>query len=233
MEFILQQTDIFDEEIGRKFNEVIINNRDVFNSESDFRITVSFHVNLLTDIRFQQFNIGDSGKRSGDTKEDKINDVLRFQLEKIKQSAVENGIEVSSFTIQGDLLEEENLIKIEIIEDTSRSIASGKSKKENRGKVTSIIRSLPAVRKNISVVAEKRLNEIYGEIRGIIRDKSLLSEILEIEETEDENILFKAFVEQFGGCWISSDDMKRFKEKCISVIEKRIEQENSEKANKQ
>lgn len=227
----MQETDIFDEDIGRKFNEVLINNKDVFKSESDFRITVSFHVNLLTDIRFQQFNIGDSGKRSGGTNKDKIYDVLSFQLEKLKQSAVENGIEVSSFTIQGDFLEAENLIKIEIIEDTSHSVASGRGKKVKRMKVTSIVPSLPYTRETVSELAGKRLNEIYGEIRGIIRDKSLLSEILEIEETEDENTLFNAFIEQYGDYWLSGDLAKRFKEKSILVIEKRIEKENSEKAN--
>lgn len=229
MEFFLQKTDIFDEDISRKFNEVIINNNDIFKSGSDYEITVSFHVDLLTDIRFQDFNIGDSGKRRGGTNKDKIYDVLRFQLRKLEQSAVENGIEVSSFTIQGDLLEEEKLIKIEIIEDTSRSIASGKGKQEKRMKVTSIIPSLPNTRETVSDLAGKTLNETYGKIGSIIRDKSLLSEILEIEETDDENILFKAFVKQYGEYWLSGDLAKKFKEKSIPVIEKRIEKQNSEK----
>ncbi|MED1951006.1 hypothetical protein [Brevibacillus centrosporus] len=148
MEFILQETDIFDEDIGRKFNEVIINNKDVFKSECDFKITVSFHVNLLTDERFQQFNIGDSGKRRGrtNTNKDKMYDVLSFQLDKVEQAAIENGIKVYSFKIQGDLLEAENLIKIEIVEDTSDSITSGRRK----GKISEIIPNLRYTRELVT-----------------------------------------------------------------------------------
>ncbi|MED1955085.1 hypothetical protein, partial [Brevibacillus centrosporus] len=81
-------------------------------------------------------------------------------------------------------------------------------------------------------LAGRRLNEVYVKFRGIIRDKSLLSEILEIEETDDENILFKAFLKQYGDYWLSGDLVKRFKEKSIAVIEKRIEKQNREESNK-
>ncbi|WP_164684715.1 hypothetical protein [Brevibacillus reuszeri] len=85
-------------------------------------------------------------EREEGANKDKIYDELSFQLEKLKQTAVENGIEISSFTIQGDLLEAENLIKIEIIEDTSHIIASGRGKKNKRMKSSSIIPSLSYTR---------------------------------------------------------------------------------------
>ncbi|WP_103105353.1 hypothetical protein [Brevibacillus reuszeri] len=41
-------------------------------------------------------------------------------------------------------------------------------------------------------------------------NKNLLSEILDIEETDYEDILYQAFVEQYGDYWLSGDLVKRF-----------------------
>lgn len=52
MEYILQETDIFDEDIATKFSDVIKTNQNKFIKGKSYNLTVSFHVNLLNDSRF-------------------------------------------------------------------------------------------------------------------------------------------------------------------------------------
>lgn len=147
MEWVLDNTDIFDVEIDAKFNQLIQANKDNFIGGNVYTFTVSFDVNLLNDVRFEEFNIPVPERTSIDTKKDKINNVLSFQLDKLIQVLIENDIEVRSTKIQGDVIEAENIIKIEINEDTSEPNLTSKGKKSKRGinkyKISSIIPNLP------------------------------------------------------------------------------------------
>ena len=229
MEYILQNTDIFDEKIGAKFNNVI--EEDSFANENVYELTVSFHVNLLDDSRFEEFNIPPSIKNKG-TKKDKIYDVMSFQLNQLKQILIENGIEVYKTTIQGDYLEAENMIKIDISEDTSEPYytGKGKSKKKMKINVCSIVPSKPYTQETITKLATKRISEIFCDYMNVIKDKKLISEILRIEETDDIQIIFKAFVEQYGDLSFTTNEKEKelrnqLFERSKFVIGKYIDQE--------
>lgn len=128
-------------------------------------------------------------------------------------------------TIQGDNLEKENIIKIEIVEEKLESNSMGKGKNKKRGKIKSIVPSLPYTRENITKIASKRISEIFYDLMDYIRNKKIMSEILEIEETEDEEILFQAFAKQYGELWFTVDKKERelldqLKEKTLFVLKK-------------
>lgn len=135
MDYILQNTDVFDEELGAKADAAINKDEDSFVQEQPYKLTVSFHVNLLSDPRFEDFYVPVPSKTNKGTREDKIADVLSFQLEKVIEVLQEYGIDVYSTTIQGEFLEVENVIKIEIIEDTSEPHYIGRGKNKERMKI--------------------------------------------------------------------------------------------------
>lgn len=155
---------------------------------------------------------------------------MSFQLKKLEKVLEENDIEAYSTTIQGDNLESENIIKIEIVEDTSEPNYTGRGKNKKRMKVSSIIPSLPYTQENISTLAGERQSELYFRLKSIIKDKRLMSEILEIETTEDDYKLFQAFVERYGELWLTTSEREKelldqLKDRCLFVIKKYMNKE--------
>ncbi|KYG28209.1 hypothetical protein [Alkalihalobacillus trypoxylicola] len=210
MEFILNKTTIFDENIDEKFSEVLKSSRDSLSAGNVYKFTVSFHVNLLNDPRFEEFILPVSRKRSNDTRKDKIYDVMSFQLKKLEKVLEEIDIEVYSTTIQGDQLAEENIVKIDIDKDlTSNQNTLGKGKNTKRGKVSSVIPSLPFTQQNITNIASERISKLFNELMNIIKNKKIMSDILEIDETEDEKKLFKAFAKRYGGLWLTTSEKEK------------------------
>lgn len=237
MEFILNKTTIFDENIDEKFSEVLRSSRDSFAAGNVYKFMVSFHVNLLNDPRFEEFilPVPVSRKRSNDTRKDKIYDVMSFQLKKLEKVLEENDIEVYSTTIQGDQLAEENILKIDIDEDlTSNQNNLGKGKNTKRGKVSSVIPSVPFTQQNITNIASERISKLFNELMNIIKNKKIMSDILEIDETEDEKKLFKAFAKRYGGLWLTTSEKEKelldqLRNRCEYVLKQYTEEKDKDK----
>lgn len=225
MEYILNHTDIFDEELDQKFEEILNNDKDAFENGKAYVFKVSFHVNHLSSSKFQEFILPVSSKTSKGTAKDKIYDVMSYQLKRMEEVLKQNEIESYSTTIQGDNLEKENIIRIEIYEDTSELAYTGRGKSKGRAKVSSIVPSLPYTQDNVARLASERLNKIYWDLMNIIRSKKIMSEILEINETEDDKELVRAFVKQYSELWLTTKEkekalLDRLRERCISVVSK-------------
>lgn len=230
MEYILENTNIFSEDIDTKFNEVIMISKDKFRKEKCYTFKASFHVNLLSDSRFQEFNVPDRRKGSKETEKDKVYDVLSFQLRRLVKILQANDIESYSTTIQGEDLEDENIIKIEINEDTSEPSFVGRGKSKKRYKISSIMPSRPYIEKTTAKLMGERMNELYHYLSKAIPDKRIMSEILEIDETEDDKKLFKAFVEQYGELWFTTDEREKelldlFEKRCLSTIDRYVDED--------
>lgn len=234
MEYILNHTDIFDEELDQKFGETLNNDKGAFEKGKAYIFKVSFHVNHLNSSKFQEFILPIPSKTSKGTAKDKIYDVMSHQLKRMEDVLKQNEIETYSTTIQGDNLEKENIIIIQIYEDTSEPAYSGGGKHKGRPKVSSIVPSLPYTQDNIAKLASERLNKIYWYIMNIISNKKIMSEILDINETEDDKELFKAFVKQYSQLWLTTEEkekalLERLYERCISVVSKYTDgKENTE-----
>lgn len=234
MEYILY-TDIFDEEIGEKFCKAVSSDLDSFIQGSNYKLTVSFHENSLSDIRFDKFHIPVPSKTNKGTREDKIYDVMSFQLNAVEQILSKKGIEISSTAIQGDNLEAENIVKIEVTEDDSKPFFTGKGKKKARIKVSCIMPSRPSVQKKASKMANEKISKMFYEFMDIIRDRKMMAEILEIEEKEDDDILYRAFAKQYGELWLATGERakelrNKLVDKSIAILNKRIA-EKEEKQN--
>lgn len=229
VEYVLHNTDIFDEEIGIKFNAALTADGEEVDKKIIYKLIVNFHVNLLNDSRFESFFVPEPSKTSKGTKKDKIYDVMGTQLKRLEQILNENGLEASSATIQGNHLEVDNIIRIELSEDTSEPQFTGRGKNKKRIKVHSIIPSLPYSQEIGSKLAAERISKIYDDFMNIIRNKKIMSEILGIEETDDDGKIIKAFVEQYGALWFNTKEkekelLNQFKERSFAVLNKYIDQ---------
>jgi len=97
---------------------------------------------LLEDQRFEKFYVPSPNKVSKGTQKDKIYDVMRYQLGRIEKVLKENEIETYSTTIQGDYLDSENIIKIEILEDNYKPEFTSRGKVKPRFKICTVVPSL-------------------------------------------------------------------------------------------
>ena len=104
-------------------------------------------------------------------------------------------------------------------------------------KVSSIIPNLPSMQKRISDIRSKEISKIYDDFMNALGYRYyLMSEILEIEETNNVQILFKSFAKQYGDLWIVTGDnrkelMNRLEERIILVLNNNCEEESEVKVN--
>ncbi|ANY69725.1 hypothetical protein BBD42_26965 [Paenibacillus sp. BIHB 4019] len=225
MEILLEATDIFDLDISRKIEENMILVGDQLEKEPEYQLTVSFHVGLLDDARMDDIDVKISEREKNETKKDRINNLLRFQLTSIDNSLSQHGFNISYMSIRGEFLEAQNIIRVQLEkQETTHNSHDTKRKSKSPMKIRSIMPSLPYIQDVTGKFASKRLNEIYSEIRTAIHDKKILSEALEIDSTEDENILFQAFVKQYHGLWLNTrENEKALFEKLYGKIERALD----------
>ena len=223
MEYILNSTDIFDEKLDELFKQKVISDFNGFIPGKPYKLTVTFDVSLLHDKRFDECVVPEPHKQSKRTRVDNINDLLSYQLGKIENVMKDNTIEVYSTKIQGDELNEARIIKIEIEEDLSTPMFRGKGKNKKRMGVSVIMPSRPYITKIGSDFMGKRLGEIYAKLINLVQDKKLMSRILEIDETEDDQLIISAFIDQYGELWLSQEDRteklwERLRERTLTVF---------------
>ncbi|WP_249898459.1 hypothetical protein [Paenibacillus sp. PK3_47] len=117
-------------------------------------------------------------------------------------------LQIIGASIQGEQLDAPDMIKILVTKQEVDTVPSRK-KKDKPLKVTGIIPSLPFTQDTMSKLAHKRLSEIYNDLMNMIRDKKIMSEILEIEVTEDNNKLFNDFCNQYRELWLCTDEQRK------------------------
>lgn len=213
MIFTIHDTDIFDTEIDIRLKKLLLEKIGEILHDYTYILKVTFPVELLSDSRIKYFNLPSNFENKNRKEEDKIYDVMNYQLEKIEGVLKENNIEVYSTYIQGDEIEART-IRIEIIEEGPKVEIKGKAKNKQRLKVSSIIPSLKSTQENISKVAGERLSKIFLDVmKAVNSNKKIMSYALGINETEDEQKLFNAFTDKYGELWLTT------KEREIELLE--------------
>lgn len=128
MEYILQDTDIFDAIIGDEFDKVLIETIDNYIAGTTYQLILSFDKNLLKTFALPL----KTTKMKNPKREllDKMYDLLSCQLETVEKILEKNGIEIYLSTIQGEVLDNQKYVKIKVIEDASEPIFTNRNKKQ-------------------------------------------------------------------------------------------------------
>ncbi|MEK4451262.1 hypothetical protein [Paenibacillus sp. FSL L8-0506] len=225
MEFILRDNDIFNVNLSEEVKNEIIPFFDSSPLDCTFHLTISFNVNLLNDIRMDLVDVPLKKWEENITRKDKIYNILHFQLDKIDKALCDSGLNISRATIQGEELEAINYIKIQLIEQDSSPNTSKNKKNSKPMKVKSVVPSLSFIQDTVSSYAGERLTNIYIDLMKVIRSKKIMSEILEIDTTDDDRKLFDAFCNQYQDLWFPTKTEKelllnKLREKVESVVKK-------------
>lgn len=131
-EFILEDTDIFDLNIADELEDIILNIKNQLNKDKEYKVTVSFSVENLTDSRLDTIIFETKKHIKNDTDEDKIKNLLSYQLDVIDKKLSELDINYTNIRITGERMDLNNSIKItfeekEIQESNSVSNKNRKS----------------------------------------------------------------------------------------------------------
>lgn len=160
MEYILDYTDIFDKNLDELFNQKLTLEVANFIPGKPYKLTVTFDVNLLHDERFDEC-LTPEPKKKYSTRVDNIYVLLSYQLKKIEHVMKENGIVVYSTKIQGDEINNDRIIRIEIEEDFSEPMFHGRGKNKKRMGFSEIMPSRPYLNEVASKIKAERLGKIY------------------------------------------------------------------------
>lgn len=220
MEYIIK-ADLFNLELADQIYLDMLPIITELKSEDNYALTISFHVDLLNNSRMDHVNVPLKKWEKSETRKDKIYQLLGFQLGKIDDLLCNNGLKIISSTIQGEKLEFNDIIKIQLSLKEQKNIFTEKSKTNKPLKMKSVVPSLSFTQDIISDFASERLSKMYNDLMKVIRSKKLMSEILEIEVTEDEKKLYSAFCEQYGELWLPTDHTKQV---LIDKLRKRVEE---------
>ena len=205
-------------------------NKDKFTKDRNYTQQISFNVELIDDDRINDFYILHCTNKNNKKEESKIHDILSWQLNKICKVLEDYGINSYSNTIQGIESKEKDSIQI-VLKEEEEATETVRRKNKKRMKVNSIMPN----RKNTESRMRQAFNE-YMNIRfirvydALQNNNKLMSYFLEIEPTDDVNILFSAFCKIYGNLLLlTTDEEKRINQLMYKKAEKAIERYISEK----
>ncbi|MEJ9165303.1 hypothetical protein, partial [Paenibacillus graminis] len=104
MEYVLK-ADLFDYELVDKIFEAVLKEINQLEKESHYKIVISFHVDLLNEPRMDLVDVPLEKWKKNESREDKIYNLLGFQLDKIDEAFSLNGLKIIHASIEGDQLE--------------------------------------------------------------------------------------------------------------------------------
>lgn len=229
MEFYLNETDIFDEALDRKVEDVILANKDKVVKDKNYIFEIGFNVELLNDDRFKNFFLLHCNKAIK-KEDDKIHEVLSWQLGRVCAVLERQGINSYFNTIQGIELNERDIIKIVLKEEEDKE--SVKKRKTKRMKINSIIPNRKATQERMNRATNDYMSKRFLELYHILQDNNrLMSYFLEIDPTEDVNILYGVFCETYGNLlFLTTEEDKKIRqliyEKAKKAVDRYIKENN-------
>lgn len=224
LEIYLNETNVFDEELDKKVECAILKNKDSLVKEKNYILEICFNVDLLNDARFKSFHLLHCNKPIK-KEDDRIHEVLSWQLDKACTVLENQDIKSYSNTIQGVELNERDVIKIVLKEENKVDEEPIKKRKTKRMKVNSIIPNKKATQERINESFNDYMSKRYSELYHIFQDNNtLMSYLLEIEPTEDINVLYSAFCEQYRNLFFSTtEEGKRIRQALCEKAKKAID----------
>ncbi|WP_145409265.1 hypothetical protein [Paenibacillus xylanexedens] len=174
--------------------------------EAYYTLIISFSIEaLLKDEQLNSLSEENAIKK-------RIYDLLGYQLREINKVLCEQGIEIISSHIHGVRSQNINTVKIQIQEELEEVIPrTKKGKKSKRTPMKTFVTApdLEFVQETVSNLASKELARIYSELMRTMPNKKFMSEVLGIEPTENDELLFEAFWNQYKDLWLATGSTKK------------------------
>lgn len=232
MEYILKGTDIFDLNICKKVEVLLSKNNLSSDLESWYRLEVIFHVNLLKSEKLKDYykQYVSTKSVSNDKQEnqkDFIYGVLGNVLKNIQSVFERNNINLDDLWIVGDEIESKDTIILKL-STSNKYLGNQKSSTDKKSKtpehiiVRNIVPSRISINKKVRNLVEEAMNKRFDNYLEIT-DTRIMSQILDVDITDNINILFKEFVNQYVQYFaLHRDDEvdalhEKFKERAVFV----------------
>lgn len=219
MELIIKNTHIFDNKIQEEFNKFIRKNRCNLDVEKCYVLVITYNAKEV--LNKEEFNFENSIYNTIEVKfkhENKKDKALSTQLENCRNILKDEGIECYNSTIEGDCLNS-NDVKISIEEDKSEPSYNGRGKNKRRISVVCIMPNKEYTTNTVNRLYNERMSKIYCDLSNRINNNEILCKILDIEHTDDENKIYKAFCEEYNDLWFGNEEqIKRLREKLMNRI---------------
>lgn len=216
MELNIKNIHIFDERIPQKFRDFIELHRNEFNIDKSYKFKIIYKAQSV--LAEEVFNFEHSIYENVTLKfkkDNKKSTALSMQLHKCLNILKDYGIECYNSAIEGDSLEDDNIIFI-LSEDNDKPSYSGRGKNKRRIKVSCIMPNKEYTTKTIAKFYNERMSKLYDDFSNCVNNR-IMCEILEIEYTNDVNVIYRAFCEQYGDWWFCNDNRSdELKDKLIN-----------------
>lgn len=230
MQLTIKNTHIFDRKIQEEFREFIKLQKDKIDTSKIYELVIIYNSHLVLDRYEDTFYFDNSIYNTIQVKfknQNKKGEAISTQIDQCIDILKDYGIECYNSRIEGHKLNNNN---IEIILEEDKSELLEAEKKMSKGKigVTMIIPNMEYTDTKIGEFYNKRINEMYSELRRHI-SKDIMCKILHIKYIKDEDKIYKAFRKEYSGLWLGTEDeRKQLKENLVN----RVKILNNESLNK-
>lgn len=227
MQFTIKNTSIFDKKVQNEFRKYIQSNIKRFKNDRCYSLVIRYNAKSL--LNSSNLSFENSLYDEVEIKfkyEDREHKALGIQLTLVNQILKENKIECYSCTIEGDDIKNNN-IQIIIKEDKSEPSYNGRGKNKKRITVSCIMADKAYIMKILGKSYNERMSEIYFKITNNIGNE-VMCRILDIENTNDENEIYKVFCKEYGDLWLCTEKRTtELKEKLINRVKRLAKLENN------
>ncbi|AJH02176.1 hypothetical protein LF65_05669 [Clostridium beijerinckii] len=224
MQLIIKNTHIFDCKVQEEFRKFIELKIDKFKDSKYYMLTIIYNAESLSSNDESEFYFDNSIYNNIQPKwRDKKDEALDTQLHKCGDILKEYGIKCYWYSIQGDDLKNKN-VKIILEEDKSKG-----SYIEEGITISGIMPNRKAAINRVCQMFNERVSKLYSGLTEKV-DNKVMCKVLDIQYTEDENIIYKAFFKEYGELGFCSDERhKELMEKLINRFRMLIELEQKNK----
>lgn len=191
MKLILENTDIFDNNLGEKLLNLFEINSSAFKSDKFYRITFTYNVydnwTFLTNEFGENYDWNEISIKKG---EKALRNTLKVQVKKIETVINDVEIKINHLKICGDEIpENQSCIIVEIEEEDKKANA----------KAIVISANEPGIRNKMEKMVNDRLFEIFCDFykNAILFNKKFFALIMGLPETSDDDLIWHEFFHKY------------------------------------
>lgn len=206
MKLNIEDIHIFDERVPQEFRKFINLHKNEFNIDKSYIFKIIYKAESV--LNEEEFDFEHSIYKNITLKfknDNKKSTALSMQLEKCRDILKEYNIECYNIAIEGDCIDENNVIFI-LEEDNSEPSYLGCGKNKGRGTVVMIMPNKKFTTDTISKFYNERMSEIFNRFYECINmNTEIMCKILDVEYKDDINYIYREFCEQYNDWWFANE----------------------------